>query len=243
MSTVSRAPCRRAGRCRWSTPSATTTGVRRPSSRACRGGRRPAAPRRSCGWVRTLPRRRPWTAGTGGCTGWTSSSPQRAEQLLGSDVAARFDGRLPFLLKVLAISRPLSLQVHPAEERARTGFEDEAACSASTATSTRTPSRSSSTRWSRSTPSAGSARPPRRAAARPARRAARGRRRRTPALDAAASGEGVRQRRRRRDGVPRGGVRGAGDMAGRRPSRLRGGHGPRGAAAAAEEPSPSPAGR
>src|SRR4051794_11620977 len=46
------------------------------------------------------------------------------EHLLGPDVAARFDGRLPFLLKVLAIARPLSLQVHPASERARTGFED-----------------------------------------------------------------------------------------------------------------------
>jgi mannose-6-phosphate isomerase len=46
------------------------------------------------------------------------------EQLLGPDVAARFDGRLPFLLKVLAIARPLSLQVHPAADRARTAFED-----------------------------------------------------------------------------------------------------------------------
>src|SRR3954453_3356763 len=34
------------------------------------------------------------------------------EPLPGPDVAARFDGRLPFLLKVLAIARPLSLQVH-----------------------------------------------------------------------------------------------------------------------------------
>jgi mannose-6-phosphate isomerase len=48
------------------------------------------------------------------------------EQLLGADVAARFDGRLPFLLKVLAIARPLSLQVHPGAERARAAFEDEA---------------------------------------------------------------------------------------------------------------------
>ena len=47
------------------------------------------------------------------------------EELLGADVAARFDGRLPFLLKVLAIARPLSLQVHPGAERARTAFEDE----------------------------------------------------------------------------------------------------------------------
>src|SRR3712207_4578298 len=45
-------------------------------------------------------------------------------QPLGPDVAAPFDGRLPFLLKVLAIARPLSLQVHPGPERARTAFED-----------------------------------------------------------------------------------------------------------------------
>jgi mannose-6-phosphate isomerase len=46
------------------------------------------------------------------------------EELLGPDVATRFDGRLPFLLKVLAIARPLSVQVHPAAERARAGYED-----------------------------------------------------------------------------------------------------------------------
>jgi mannose-6-phosphate isomerase len=47
------------------------------------------------------------------------------EALLGADVAARFDGRLPFLLKVLAIARPLSLQVHPGPERARAAFAGE----------------------------------------------------------------------------------------------------------------------
>ncbi len=47
------------------------------------------------------------------------------ETLLGADVAARFDGRLPFLLKVLAIARPLSLQVHPGPERARAAFAGE----------------------------------------------------------------------------------------------------------------------
>jgi mannose-6-phosphate isomerase len=47
------------------------------------------------------------------------------EGLLGAEVAARFDGRLPFLLKVLAIARPLSLQVHPDRERARNGFAGE----------------------------------------------------------------------------------------------------------------------
>ena len=46
-------------------------------------------------------------------------------RLLGRDVAVRFDDRLPFLLKVLAIERPLSLQAHPTLAQARRGFADE----------------------------------------------------------------------------------------------------------------------
>ncbi|WP_159448465.1 mannose-6-phosphate isomerase, class I [Demequina sp. NBRC 110052] len=44
---------------------------------------------------------------------------------LGADVAERFDGRLPYLLKVLAIAKPLSLQVHPSEDQARRGFDED----------------------------------------------------------------------------------------------------------------------
>jgi mannose-6-phosphate isomerase len=46
------------------------------------------------------------------------------EQLLGAEVHAAFGPRLPFLLKVLAIARPLSLQVHPDAERARAAHAD-----------------------------------------------------------------------------------------------------------------------
>lgn len=46
--------------------------------------------------------------------------------LLGPELAARF-GRLPFLLKVLAIAEPLSLQAHPDAEQARAGFAREEA--------------------------------------------------------------------------------------------------------------------
>ena len=45
--------------------------------------------------------------------------------VLGAAVAARFDGRLPFLFKVLAADRPLSIQAHPDREQAREGFERE----------------------------------------------------------------------------------------------------------------------
>jgi len=43
---------------------------------------------------------------------------------LGEDAAARF-GALPFLLKVIAAAKPLSIQVHPNASQAREGFERE----------------------------------------------------------------------------------------------------------------------
>ena len=47
--------------------------------------------------------------------------------LLGEEVVARFGPRLPFLLKVLAAARPLSLQTHPTLEQARAGYAREEA--------------------------------------------------------------------------------------------------------------------
>ncbi|MFT3714548.1 MAG: mannose-6-phosphate isomerase, class I [Gordonia sp. (in: high G+C Gram-positive bacteria)] len=44
------------------------------------------------------------------------------EAALGDQVVQRFDGRLPFLLKVLAADEPLSLQAHPSAEQAAAGF-------------------------------------------------------------------------------------------------------------------------
>lgn len=44
---------------------------------------------------------------------------------LGPDRAPRWEGRLPFLLKVLAADEPLSLQAHPSAEQAAAGFERE----------------------------------------------------------------------------------------------------------------------
>ncbi|MBT2538066.1 mannose-6-phosphate isomerase, class I [Arthrobacter sp. ISL-69] len=53
-----------------------------------------------------------------------SSDP---EHHLGSACVAEFGPRLPFLLKVLAAESPLSLQVHPTLDQARTGFAREEA--------------------------------------------------------------------------------------------------------------------
>lgn len=49
----------------------------------------------------------------------------RPEEALGPEVARRFGGRLPFLMKALAAAEPLSLQVHPTAERARAGYARE----------------------------------------------------------------------------------------------------------------------
>lgn len=46
-------------------------------------------------------------------------------QLLGPQVLAKFGARLPFLLKVLAVDQPLSLQAHPDLARAAAGFAAE----------------------------------------------------------------------------------------------------------------------
>jgi mannose-6-phosphate isomerase len=53
---------------------------------------------------------------------WIARDPERA---LGPRVVRRFGARLPFLAKLLAVERPLSIQVHPDAQRAREGFERE----------------------------------------------------------------------------------------------------------------------
>ncbi|HEY3736326.1 MAG TPA: mannose-6-phosphate isomerase, class I [Jatrophihabitans sp.] len=55
---------------------------------------------------------------------------------LGELTAIEFDSQLPFLLKVLAAERPLSIQVHPTREQAIAGFavEDEAGVARDTMT-------------------------------------------------------------------------------------------------------------
>jgi mannose-6-phosphate isomerase len=49
------------------------------------------------------------------------------EAALGPEAVAAFGPRLPFLLKVLAVAEPLSLQVHPDREQAERGFAAERA--------------------------------------------------------------------------------------------------------------------
>jgi len=62
--------------------------------------------------------------GTVGLDGLIRSAP---DEVLGAEVAERYGRQLPFLLKVLAIAAPLSIQCHPDLERARAGFAREEA--------------------------------------------------------------------------------------------------------------------
>ncbi len=48
-----------------------------------------------------------------------------APEIVGSASVAQFGPRLPYLLKVLAAGRPLSLQAHPSREQAEAGFQRE----------------------------------------------------------------------------------------------------------------------
>ncbi|MFA9498404.1 MAG: mannose-6-phosphate isomerase, class I [Deltaproteobacteria bacterium] len=51
-----------------------------------------------------------------------SKNPQN---ILGEKVAEKFDSRLPYLFKVLAAAKPLSIQAHPSLIQAKEGFERE----------------------------------------------------------------------------------------------------------------------
>ena len=63
--------------------------------------------------------------GPGGAVGLDRLIAERPAEILGPAVAGRFGPRLPYLFKVLAAARPLSIQCHPDAEAARRGFERE----------------------------------------------------------------------------------------------------------------------
>jgi mannose-6-phosphate isomerase len=55
---------------------------------------------------------------------WIGRAP---EALLGRRTTERFNGRLPFLAKILAVDKPLSIQAHPDKAQAEAGFAAEEA--------------------------------------------------------------------------------------------------------------------
>jgi mannose-6-phosphate isomerase len=50
---------------------------------------------------------------------------QHPQDMLGHRAAAKFNNTLPYLFKVLAVAKPLSIQAHPSVEQAKAGFERE----------------------------------------------------------------------------------------------------------------------
>ncbi|QTA88530.1 mannose-6-phosphate isomerase, class I [Desulfonema magnum] len=59
---------------------------------------------------------------------WISLSAlieKNPEDILGKAVAEKFNNKLPYLFKVLAAAKPLSIQAHPNQKQARQGFERE----------------------------------------------------------------------------------------------------------------------
>jgi mannose-6-phosphate isomerase len=50
---------------------------------------------------------------------------QHPQPMLGPSAAARFNNTLPYLFKVLAVAKPLSIQAHPNLQQAKTGFARE----------------------------------------------------------------------------------------------------------------------
>lgn len=50
---------------------------------------------------------------------------QNPKDILGKKVAEKFNSRLPYLFKVLAVAKPLSIQAHPSRSQAIKGFERE----------------------------------------------------------------------------------------------------------------------
>src|SRR6476661_567713 len=63
---------------------------------------------------------------------------EHPDAMLGAQVRERFGVRLPFLMKVLAADKPLSLQAHPTNEQAQAGFAAEEAAGVPRDASTRT---------------------------------------------------------------------------------------------------------
>ncbi len=69
---------------------------------------------------------------TGPSTAHTPTGNVRLDEVIGADSATNLGpkvhaefGRLPYLLKLLAPARPLSMQVHPSPDMAQAGFHDE----------------------------------------------------------------------------------------------------------------------
>jgi mannose-6-phosphate isomerase len=76
-------------------------------------------------WVGAHPKAPSTVVGDGPARTLAEAIAEDPIGLLGDDLVGEGVAELPFLLKVLAIGRPLSLQAHPSADQARAGFERE----------------------------------------------------------------------------------------------------------------------
>lgn len=73
-------------------------------------------------WLGAHPGDPAWVDGEDGLRSLREELQRDARRHLGPRVEARFGGELPYLMKVIAVSSPLSLQAHPNAEQAKSGF-------------------------------------------------------------------------------------------------------------------------
>ncbi len=89
----------------------------------------PADPRipRAELWMGAHPKAPSRIALDGGKRSLLEAIDEAPQRMLGNAVARRFDGRLPFLFKILAAATSLSIQAHPSRLQAEEGFSREEA--------------------------------------------------------------------------------------------------------------------
>ena len=76
-------------------------------------------------WMGTHPKAPSLVKGEGGWSSLITLIEENPTDILGESAAEKFDNQLPYLFKVLAASRPLSIQAHPTPEQAKAGFQRE----------------------------------------------------------------------------------------------------------------------
>ncbi len=76
-------------------------------------------------WMGAHPKAPSWVRHKGQWVSLLDLITQEPVNILGKKVAQKFNNRLPFLFKVLAAAKPLSIQAHPNRQQAQAGFQRE----------------------------------------------------------------------------------------------------------------------
>jgi len=76
-------------------------------------------------WMGAHPKASSWVSCEGQRQSLIDLIRQHPQDILGRKISARFQNKLPYLFKVLAAAKPLSIQAHPDRAQAKKGFERE----------------------------------------------------------------------------------------------------------------------